>query len=169
MKLLFNENDINRTLKRMAHEILEKNEGPKHLVLVGIKTRGVYLAHRLSKIIHQFEGIEIPTVDIDIAHWRDDRAENVDKHIIDMELTNKIVVLVDDVLFSGRTIRAAMDGIIEYGRPSKIQCAVLVDRGHRELPIRADIVGKNIPTSPKERVYVKLKEIDQEDGVIIDS
>lgn len=161
---------INRALTRIAHEILERNKGGENLVLVGIKTRGIPLAQRLQEKIKQIESITVPIGELDITLYRDDlETEAQDAEVlsatIDVDLVNKTIVLVDDVLYTGRTVRAAMDAIMDIGRPAQIQLAVLVDRGHRELPIRADYVGKNIPTSTKEIIVVQLNETDQEDEV----
>ena len=170
--LAMDEGKIDRTLARMAHEILEKNRDLQKLVLVGIRTRGVPLAERLSAKIREIEGIEVPVGVLDITLYRDD-ATTVGPHallkatLIHFPIDGKKVILVDDVLFTGRTIRAALDGIIDFGRPSCIQLAVLVDRGHRELPIRADYVGKNLPTAREEKVEVHLKEEDGRDEVHI--
>lgn len=163
---------INRAITRIAHEIIEKNKGVNDLVLVGIKTRGIPLANRLSKKIQEIEGEEIPVLKLDITLYRDDLTEIGDKPIVDSsefdyDITDKIVVLVDDVLYTGRTVRAALDALVDKGRPKKVQLAVLVDRGHRELPIRADFVGKNVPTSSSEVVSVKLEETDEIDNVLI--
>lgn len=163
---------VNRALTRMAHEILEKNKGGEQLVLVGVKTRGVPLAKRLQEKIRQIESLEVPVGEIDITLYRDDLEKvtlepELKSTTINVELTGKKVILVDDVLYTGRTIRAAMDAVMDVGRPSLIQLGVLVDRGHRELPIRADYVGKNIPTSDKEIVVVQLSETDDEDLVSI--
>lgn len=165
---------MNRALTRMAHEILEKNKGAEDLVLVGIKTRGVPLANRLQEKIRQIENTTVPIGELDITLYRDDlekATENDEPELkatsINIEITGKLVVLVDDVLFTGRTVRAAMDAVIDIGRPSQIQLGVLIDRGHRELPIRADYVGKNIPTSDKEIIVVALDEIDEDDQVSI--
>ncbi len=167
MKEIMDESAMKRSLTRMAHEIIEKNKGTKDLVLVGIKTRGAYLAERLASFIAIFEE-EVPHGSIDIHFWRDDLAisnENIPD--IDVDVQDKVVVLVDDVLHKGRTVRAAMDGIMHYGRAKEIHLAVLIDRGHRELPIRADYVGKNIPTSTHESVEVQTKEADGLDGVFL--
>lgn len=167
MKEIMDESAMKRSLTRMAHEIIEKNKGTKDLVLVGIKTRGAFLAQRLSTFISMFEE-EVPYGAIDIHFWRDDiplSNENIPQ--IDVNVQDKVVVLVDDVLHKGRTVRAAMDGIMYYGRAKEIHLAVLIDRGHRELPIRADYVGKNIPTSTNESVEVQTKEIDEKDGVFL--
>ncbi len=167
MKEIMDESAMKRSLTRMAHEIIEKNKGTKDLVLVGIKTRGAFLAQRLATFISMFEE-EVPYGAIDIHFWRDDiplSNENIPQ--IDVNVQDKVVVLVDDVLHKGRTVRAAMDGIMYYGRAKEIHLAVLIDRGHRELPIRADYVGKNIPTSTNESVEVQTKEIDEKDGVFL--
>src|SRR5690625_2471835 len=161
---------MNRALTRIAHEILERNKGGAHIVLVGIKTRGIPLAKRLQQKIKQIESLLVPLGELDITLYRDDLQEKADdaeliSATIDVDLVNKTVVLVDDVLYTGRTVRAAMDAIMDIGRPAQIQLAVLVDRGHRELPIRADYVGKNIPTSTKEIIVVQLEEIDERDEV----
>lgn len=167
---VLDESAMNRALTRIAHEILERNKGGEHIVLVGIKTRGMPLAKRLQEKIKQIESITVPFGELDITLYRDDlQKESADAEVIsatiDVELVNKTVVLVDDVLYTGRTVRAAMDAIMDIGRPAHIQLAVLVDRGHRELPIRADYVGKNIPTSTKEVIVVNLHEIDEIDEV----
>jgi pyrimidine operon attenuation protein / uracil phosphoribosyltransferase len=170
--LVMDEGKIDRTLTRMAHEILEKNRDLESLVLVGIRTRGVPLAERLASRIREIEKVEIPVGVLDITLYRDD-ATTVGPHallkatLIHFPIDGKKIILVDDVLFTGRTIRAALDGIIDFGRPSCIQLAVLVDRGHRELPIRADYVGKNLPTAREESVEVHLKEEDGRDEVHI--
>lgn len=163
---------INRALTRIAHEILEKNKGSDDIVLVGIKTRGIPLAERLKEKIKTIENVAVPIGELDITLYRDDLEKAVaqdEPEIKDtnvpVDINNKKVVLVDDVLFTGRTVRAAMDAVMDIGRPAAIQLAVLVDRGHRELPIRADFVGKNIPTSDREIVMVQLAEIDQDDQV----
>lgn len=168
MKEIMDQLAINRSLTRMAHEISERNQGVNEVVLVGIKTRGIPLAHRIASLIESFEQVTVPVIELDISYWRDDdKKQNVSPQL-NIDVHDKICIIVDDVLFSGRTIRAAMDGLIDYGRPRIIQLAVLIDRGHRELPIRADFVGKNIPTSKEERVQVSLKEIDKTDRVFID-
>ncbi|MCL2559191.1 MAG: bifunctional pyr operon transcriptional regulator/uracil phosphoribosyltransferase PyrR [Turicibacter sp.] len=168
-KVIFDQSAIDRTLKRVAHELLEKNRDFKDVVLVGIKTRGVFLAERLCQLIHEFEGIEVPFLALDVRGYRDDvmREDTVNTERPDMALSEKIVIVVDDVLYTGRTVRAAMEAVLDYGRPRCIQLAVLIDRGHRELPIRADYIGKNIPTSKSEIVSVFLNEIDGEDLVVI--
>lgn len=163
---------MKRALTRITYEIIEHNKGTENLVLVGIKTRGVYLAQRIHERIQKLEGVDVPLGQLDITLYRDDRHDAslpqepvVNSTVIDVDVTNKNVVLVDDVIFTGRTIRSAMDAIIDLGRPSSIAVAVLVDRGHRELPIRADFVGKNIPTSSHEQVAVNVEEIDHKDSV----
>jgi len=165
---------INRALTRMSHEILEKNKGGEDLVLVGVKTRGVPLAKRIQQKIKEIENIVVPFGELDITLYRDDLTKagmsNEPKFksaSIDIELTGKSVILIDDVLYTGRTVRAAMDAVMDIGRPSRIQLGVLVDRGHRELPIRADYVGKNIPTSEKEIIVVQLNETDEAEQVSI--
>lgn len=163
---------IERSLTRIAHEILEKNKGAQNLCLVGIRTRGAYLAERLRRCIEQIDKKAVPVGILDITLYRDDLTlasaqPVVHKTEINFDITDKNVVLVDDVLFTGRTIRAALDALIDLGRPKTMQLAALVDRGHRELPIRADYVGKNIPTSRHEMVAVRLSEIDGSDEVVI--
>lgn len=169
---ILDEKGINRTLTRIAHEIIERNKGVENIVLIGIKTRGVPLAHRISMIIEEIENIRIPVGLVDITYYRDDLSEIKESITVSSEnsgvnVKNKIVILIDDVMYTGRSVRAAMDAIIDEGRPDMIQLAVLVDRGHRELPIRADYVGKNIPTSHKEIISVELKELDGLDSVKI--
>ncbi|MBQ6631039.1 MAG: bifunctional pyr operon transcriptional regulator/uracil phosphoribosyltransferase PyrR [Romboutsia sp.] len=169
---LMDEKAIGRAITRISHEIIERNKGIEDVVLVGIKTRGVPIANRISKKIEQIEGSKINTGQIDITLYRDDLKEvNVDPVIngsnIDFNINDKIVILVDDVLYTGRTVRSALDAVIDIGRPKAIQLAVLVDRGHRELPIRADYVGKNVPTSKDEIISVKLSETDDQDSVTI--
>ena len=168
-KVIFDQDAINRTLKRMTHELLEKNRDFKDVVLVGIKTRGVFLAERLCQLIKDFERIEVPFLALDVRGYRDDvmRSDSIHIERPDMALNEKVVIVVDDVLYTGRTVRAAMEAVLDYGRPRSIQLAVLIDRGHRELPIRADYIGKNIPTSKLESVNVFLSEIDGEDLVVI--
>ncbi|MEG0239036.1 MAG: bifunctional pyr operon transcriptional regulator/uracil phosphoribosyltransferase PyrR [Anaerorhabdus sp.] len=169
MKEIVDAIGMSRSITRIAHEIIEKNKGTDNIVLVGIKTRGEFLAKRLAEKINHFEEVAVPYVGIDINYWRDDEKKKVgDIPTINVDLQGKIVIIVDDVLFSGRTIRAAMDGIMNYARPAEIHLAVLVDRGHRELPIRADYVGKNLPTSKKEIVSVKMAEIDEVDSICIE-
>ena len=165
---------MNRALTRIAHEIIEKNKGIDDCVLIGIKTRGIYLANRLAQKINEIEGKSIPVGELDITLYRDDLSEKtgnqeplVKGSDIPVNIHQKKVILVDDVLFTGRTSRAALDALVDQGRPAMIQLAVLVDRGHRELPIRADYVGKNVPTSKSEKIVVKLIEVDKQDRVSI--
>lgn len=169
---VMDEQGIERALTRIAHEIVEKNKGAENLVLIGIRSRGVHLARRLASRLKEIEGVEVPVGTLDITLYRDDIGEEgfqatVRKTDIPFPVAGKSVVLVDDVLYTGRTIRAALDGIIDLGRPRLIQLAVLIDRGHRELPIRADYVGKNLPTSHSEDVQVMLEEEDGKNGVAI--
>ena len=170
--ILLDDKSIQRALIRISHEIIEKNKGVENVVILGIKTRGVPIAKRLAKYIESFEGIQIPVGTIDISLYRDDLTEKFEepfvvKNKIDFDIKDKKVILVDDVIYTGRTVRAALDAVIDLGRPKSIQLAVLVDRGHRELPIRPDYVGKNVPTSLNEVIEVRLNETDEEDKVII--
>jgi pyrimidine operon attenuation protein/uracil phosphoribosyltransferase len=168
-KIILDAADITRIVDRIAHQILEKTEGARDSILLGIPTRGFPLANRLARRIHAFEGITVPVGVLDVTLYRDDlrmRGTRAIGHTdVPISLDGKHVILVDDVLFSGRTVRAALDALGDIGRPRAVQLAVLVDRGHRELPIRADYVGKNIPTSLSESVRVSLTEIDGEDQV----
>lgn len=171
-KLVMDHSEIARALTRVAHEILERNKGTDRLALVGIRTRGVYLAHRLVKRIQEIEQVQAPSGELDITLYRDDLGirkgtPKIRKTSIPFNITDMRVVLVDDVLFTGRTIRAAMDGLIDLGRPEEIQLAVLVDRGHRQLPIRANYIGKNIPTAQDEEVQVFLEEEGEDDRVVL--
>ena len=171
-KVLFDQDTITRSLKRIAHEILEKNDNLNDVVIIGIKTRGSYLAERLVRLIEVFEGVTVPLGELDITKYRDDITREMKEVIVNqstvpMTLNGKTVILVDDVLYTGRTVRAALEAVLEYGRPKNIQLATLIDRGHRELPIRADYVGKNIPTSQKEVVNVYLTELDKQDAVVL--
>ena len=170
--VLMDEDGIRRALMRIAHEIVEKNHGTEHLVLVGIRKRGVPIAARLGAEIAQIEGRELPRGVLDITLYRDDLNELAYQPIvhtteIPLDITDKTVILVDDVLYTGRTIRAAMNALLDLGRPRMIQLAVLIDRGHRELPIRADYVGKNVPTASAEDVSVQLRDTDTEEKVVI--
>ncbi|MBE9547233.1 MAG: bifunctional pyr operon transcriptional regulator/uracil phosphoribosyltransferase PyrR [Proteobacteria bacterium] len=172
-KVVLDADGIDRSITRIAYEILERNKGVEDLVLVGIRAGGVSLAERLRKKILKIEEADVPVGILDITLYRDDllttnRKPQLGKTDIPFSLNNKKVVIVDDVLFTGRTIRAAMDALIDFGRPKLIQLAVLIDRGHRELPIRADFVGKNLPSSLWEDVSVKLAEIKGEDEVVIE-
>jgi pyrimidine operon attenuation protein/uracil phosphoribosyltransferase len=171
-KVIMDAGDISRAVMRIAHEIVERNKGVKDLTLVGIRTGGVHLAHRLVKHIQSIEGVQVPIGELDITLYRDDLALRKDQPIlrktsVPFDMTNKVVVLVDDVLFTGRTIRAAMDGLMDLGRPEEIQLAVLVDRGHRQLPIKANYIGKNLPTSRDEQIQVLLEESGDDDRVVI--
>ena len=163
--------DISRALTRIAHEILERNGGAQEIALVGMHTRGVPLAKRLVQSIQEFEGFLVPLGSLDIVLYRDDLSRRIRPLIrpsdIDFQVENKRIILIDDVLFTGRTIRAAMDALNDFGRPSQIQLGVLVDRGHRELPIRPDYVGKNVPTSSNQEIDVLLEETDDRDEVVI--
>jgi len=163
---------IRRALMRLSHEIVEKNKGTKDLCLVGIRTRGAVMAERLQKCIKEIEGSEVPVGILDITLYRDDLTLVATQPLvretqINFDISDKKLVLVDDVLFTGRTIRAALDALIDFGRPASIQLAVLIDRGHRELPIRAEYVGKNIPTSSSQNVKVVLSETDDEEDKVI--
>ena len=171
-RLIMDAGDIARALTRVAHEILERNKGVKDLALVGIRTGGVHLAHRLAKRIQEIEQSPVPIGDLDITLYRDDLSLRKEQPVlrttsVPFDISDKIVVLVDDVLFTGRTIRAAMDGLMDLGRPAEIQLAVLVDRGHRQLPIKANYIGKNLPTSREEQVQVLLEEAGEDDRVVI--
>lgn len=169
---LMDEKAIERALVRISHEIVEKNKGTEDLVLVGIKRRGVPLAERIRKNILQFEDIDVPVTSVDITFYRDDLEKDYANPLIknaeiDIPIKGKKIILVDDVLYTGRTVRAALDAVTSNGRPQSIQLAVLIDRGHRELPIRADYVGKNVPTSKEELIKVMLMEIDGRNAVDI--
>ena len=173
MKRVMDEEDVSRAVRRIAHEITERNRGAGEVILVGIHTRGIPLSNRIREELGAIEGAEIPVGTLDIGLYRDDLASRpapvIGRTDIPDAIEGRTVVLVDDVLHTGRTIRAALDALADIGRPARIQLAVLVDRGHRELPIRADYVGKNLPTSEKERVTVHLEEIDGEEGVWIEA
>jgi pyrimidine operon attenuation protein/uracil phosphoribosyltransferase len=172
--IVLDEQAIGRALTRIAHQIIEKNKGIEDSVLVGIRTRGIFLASRLASKIEEIEGAPIAVGELDITLYRDDltkKTENQEPLVkgsdIPVDITDKKVILVDDVLYTGRTVRAGLDALMDIGRPAVIQLAVLVDRGHRELPIRADYVGKNIPTSSGEKIVVELAEVDNVDQVSI--
>lgn len=172
--VLLDHQAIRRALTRIAHEIIEKNKGIESCILVGIKTRGIYIAKRLAEKIEQIEGNPIEVGEVDITLYRDDLSKKTEGNEPELKgsdipttVTDKKVILVDDVLFTGRTVRAAMDALMDDGRPAQIQLAVLIDRGHRELPIRPDYIGKNIPTSNEEVIVVELEEVDSEDQVSI--
>jgi pyrimidine operon attenuation protein / uracil phosphoribosyltransferase len=171
-KLVMDASEVARAVTRIAHEILERNKGTQNLALVGIRTGGVYLAHRLVKRMFEIERVQVPSGELDITLYRDDLSMRKDQPIlrkttIPFDISDLKVVLVDDVFFTGRTIRAAMDGLMDLGRPAEIQLAVLVDRGHRQLPIRANYIGKNVPTSRDEIVQVFLEEEGEDDRVVI--
>jgi len=172
-KVVLDHDDLRRALVRISHEIVERND-EQPIALVGIHTRGAILSQRLHALVGEFGGTEVPLGDIDISFYRDDverrdpeRAPVVHASHLDFELEGRTVILVDDVLYTGRTVRAAIDALFDYGRPARVQLAVLVDRGHRELPIRPDYVGKNLPTAPGERVNVRLEQSDGQDEVAI--
>jgi len=173
-QVVLEHDDLRRTLRRIAHEIAEANPEPERLAIVGIHTRGVFLARRLHALVGELTAAETPIGDIDISFYRDDVGAQspatqpvVHASHVDFDLTGRTVVLVDDVLFTGRTVRAAVDALFDYGRPQRVQLAVLCDRGHRELPIRPDYVGKNLPTARGQRVNVRLEESDEVDQVTI--
>lgn len=163
--------DVRRALTRIAHEIVERNHGADNLLLVGLYTRGVAIARRLATAIESFEGVAIPVGSLDVSFYRDDRALRSSRPVgpteLPVDVTGRVAILVDDVLYTGRTSRAALDALIDIGRPSAVQLAVLVDRGHRELPIRADYVGKNLPSKTTEDIRVRLEEVDGSEGVEI--
>jgi pyrimidine operon attenuation protein / uracil phosphoribosyltransferase len=171
-KVVLDEGEVQRALTRIAHEIAERNPEAPALALIGIHRRGAFLARRLKDLLEQLLDLEIPLVDLDIGFYRDDVSSRPDAPVVhashvDFDVTARTVVIVDDVLYTGRTVRAAIEALFDYGRPDRVQLAVLADRGHRELPIRPDYVGKNLPTSPSERVYVRLRELDGIDEVAI--
>ena len=171
-KQILDADGLRRALTRIAHEVLERNGGAHDLILVGMRSRGAPLAHRLSSLISQFEGTAVPVGELDITMFRDDLELRITRPaiqptVIPRDLTGTTVVLVDDVLYTGRTVRAAMDALLSFGRARQIQLAVIVDRGHRELPIRADYVGKNLPTARHELVEVRLREVDGTDEVVL--
>jgi len=169
---IMDQEQIRRSLIRVAHEIVEKNKGLGDVVLIGVQRRGVPMAQRLQKYLMEIENIEVPVGELDITLYRDDLTLKADQPIvgrtrIPFDIAGKKVILVDDVLYTGRTVRSALDALIDIGRPQNIQLVVMIDRGHRELPIRADYVGKNVPTSSKEVIHVKLAEVDGLDQVVI--
>ncbi|MBI4330477.1 MAG: bifunctional pyr operon transcriptional regulator/uracil phosphoribosyltransferase PyrR [Chloroflexi bacterium] len=171
-RVIMTEPEIRRAVTRIAHEIVERNQGCENLVFMGMHTRGVPLAHRLARQIKEFEKVEVPVGALDISLYRDDLASRGLQPVaqptsVPADIDDKTIILVDDVLYTGRSIRAALDELIDFGRPLAIQLAVLVDRGHRELPIRADYVGKNVPTARTEDVAVRLREIDSKEEVAI--
>ncbi len=169
---IMDDQDLGRTIARLTHEILEKNKGHENIVVIGMRTRGVYLAERITKKLKEVENKEVPLGILDITLYRDDfrtvlKQPKVQITDIPFSIDNKNIILVDDVLYTGRTVRAALDALMDFGRPASIQLAILVDRGHRELPIKADFIGKNVPTSYGEEIRVHLKEIDEDDGVFL--
>lgn len=171
-KVIYNEDEMRRAISRIAHEIVERNSGASDLVLVGMRTRGAPLAQRLVAKIAELERVTVPTATLDATAYRDDLPErssrlNAPRAPLEVEIADQVVVLVDDVLFTGRTARAALEALLDYGRPRKVQLAVMVDRGHRELPIRADFVGKNVPTAMTESIRVCLRETDGLDAVML--
>ncbi|WHH61594.1 bifunctional pyr operon transcriptional regulator/uracil phosphoribosyltransferase PyrR [Petroclostridium sp. X23] len=171
---IMDEQAMQRAITRISHEIIEKNKGIEEVVLIGIQRRGVPLAKRIAQKIKEVEGIEVPAGILDITLYRDDLSTLAEHPVIngteiDFSVTGKKIILVDDVLYTGRTVRAAIDAIMDLGRPTMIQLAILIDRGHRELPIRAEYVGKNVPTSKNEVIHVKVKEIDEINNVTISS
>ncbi len=170
--LIMDAKAVERALTRISHEMLEKNRGAENMAVIGIQNRGAYLAERVATLIEKIEGVKVPVGLMDITLYRDDVQTKLEQPVVHkteimFDVKEKVIILVDDVLFTGRTVRAALDQIIDFGRPKSIQLAVLVDRGHRELPIRADYVGKNIPTAKEDRVKVKIKEVDAEDSVSV--
>ena len=169
---IMDDQDLGRTIARLTHEILEKNKGHENIVVIGMRTRGVYLAERIAKKLKEVENKEVPLGILDITLYRDDfrtalKQPKVQITDIPFSIDNKNIILVDDVLYTGRTVRAALDALMDFGRPASIQLAILVDRGHRELPIKADFIGKNVPTSYGEEIRVHMKEIDEDDGVFL--
>lgn len=170
MKEIIDASGMKRALVRMTYEIIERNKGVNDLVIVGIKTRGLFLANRLAANFKRIENVDVPVGALDVSDYRDDLSKQQKKNLIhnqqlDFDITDKKVVLVDDVLFTGRTIRAALDALMDQGRPATISLAVLVDRGHRELPVRPDFIGKNIPTAMNERIKVSMTEVDDQDSI----
>jgi pyrimidine operon attenuation protein / uracil phosphoribosyltransferase len=170
-KKLLGVDDIRRAVARLAHEVVERNQGVDSLVLVGLRTRGIPLAQRIQQRIAEFEGVRVPLGELDVTLYRDDVHRRAPRSLsptsMPVDISDKTVVLIDDVLYTGRTIRAALDALIDLGRPQSIQLLCLVDRGHRELPIRPDFVGKNVPTSRHEKVAVRLEEVDGVDEVVL--
>ncbi len=170
--VILNREDMERIINRLAYDILEKNRGTRNLVIIGLRTRGAYLAERLAKKIKEIEGMEVPTGYLDVTLYRDDfrqrlKQPSVEVTNIPFAIDEQNIVLVDDVLFTGRTVRAALDALMDFGRPARLYLAVLVDRGHREMPIKADFVGKEITTSIGEEISVRMSEVDDEDAVLL--
>ncbi|MDU7075137.1 MAG: bifunctional pyr operon transcriptional regulator/uracil phosphoribosyltransferase PyrR [Streptococcus peroris] len=166
-KEVVDELTVKRAITRITYEIIERNKDLNKIILAGIKTRGVFIAHRIQERLEQLENISVPVVELDTKPFRDDVKSGEDTSLISVDVTDREVILVDDVLYTGRTIRAAIDNIVRQGRPARVSLAVLVDRGHRELPIRPDYVGKNIPTSRSEEIIVEMTELDGQDRVLI--
>ena len=169
---LMSSDDLNRVIKRIAHEMVEQNKGTENMILVGIHRRGVYLARRIQKIIEEIEGVKIPCGELDITLYRDDLTMLFEQPMVHstrmpQDISGKNIFLVDDVLYTGRTVRAALEALVDLGRPSSVKLAVIIDRGHRELPIHPDICGKNVPTSKNEVIEVKVTELDGKDEVVI--
>ena len=169
---LVDKQGLERLLTRISHEILEKNKGSENLVLMGMRTRGEFLADRISKIIKKIDNVELPMGILDVTLYRDDFRTSLKQPMVSVsnitfDINGKDVILIDDVLYTGRTVRSALNALMDFGRPASIQLFILVDRGHRELPIRADYVGKNIPTSTNQEVKVKMEEIDGEDSIYL--
>jgi pyrimidine operon attenuation protein / uracil phosphoribosyltransferase len=173
MPQVMSADDLKRAIRRIAHEILERHQGAEKVVLVGVHSRGVPLAEEIAEAIDDFESVKVPVGELDIGLYRDDLGlrptTRLSRTLIPVDLTDEQVILIDDVLFTGRTARAALDALLDLGRPARVELAVMVDRGHRQLPIRADYVGKNIPTSPDQRVSVKLASVDGSSGVWVGS
>ena len=166
-KEVVDELTVKRAITRITYEIIERNKDLNKIILAGIKTRGVFIANRIQERLEQLENISVPVVELDTKPFRDDVKSGEDTSLISVDVTDREVILVDDVLYTGRTIRAAIDNIVRQGRPARVSLAVLVDRGHRELPIRPDYVGKNIPTSRSEEIIVEMTELDGQDRVLI--
>ncbi|HFU4011094.1 bifunctional pyr operon transcriptional regulator/uracil phosphoribosyltransferase PyrR [Streptococcus suis] len=166
-KVIVDDMTMKRAITRITYEIIERNKNLDTIVLAGIKTRGVYIARRIQERLKQLEGIDVPLAELDTKPFRDDVKVEEDTTLVTTDVNDRDIILVDDVLYTGRTIRAAIDNVVSLGRPSRVSLAVLVDRGHRELPIRADYVGKNIPTSRSEEIIVQMAEIDEQDAVLL--
>lgn len=166
-KEIVDEVTMKRAITRITYEIIERNKNLENIVLAGIKTRGVFIAQRIQERLKQLEGIDVPIGELDTKPFRDDVKVEADTTVMDADINDRDVILIDDVLYTGRTIRAAIDNLVSLGRPARVSLAVLVDRGHRELPIRADYVGKNIPTSRSEEIVVHMSEIDGQDAVLL--
>jgi pyrimidine operon attenuation protein/uracil phosphoribosyltransferase len=169
---LMSSDDLNRVIKRIAHEMVEQNKGTENMILVGIHRRGVYLARRIQKIIEEIEGVKVPCGELDITLYRDDLTMLFEQPMVHstrmpQDISGKNIFLVDDVLYTGRTVRAALEALVDLGRPSSVKLAVIIDRGHKELPIHPDICGKNVPTSKNEVIEVKVTELDGKDEVVI--